>query len=46
MSSRWKGAGTYKGEAFTDDQRCGQVWMRAGSTWQVLSEHCVQIAPR
>jgi ketosteroid isomerase-like protein len=45
VSSRWKGTGTYKGERFTDDQRCGQVWLRTGRTWQVLSEHCVQIAP-
>jgi ketosteroid isomerase-like protein len=45
VSSRWKGTGTYRGERFTDDQRCGQVWLRTGRTWQVLSEHCVQIAP-
>jgi ketosteroid isomerase-like protein len=45
VSSRWKGSGTYRGERFTDDQRCGQVWLRSGRTWQVLSEHCVQIAP-
>jgi ketosteroid isomerase-like protein len=45
VSSRWKGTGTYKGERFTDDQRCGQVWLRSGRTWQVLSEHCVQIVP-
>lgn len=43
VSSRWKGAGTWEGEPFTDDQRCGQVWTRAGASWQVLSEHCVQI---
>ena len=45
VSSRWKGTGTYKGERFTDDQRCGQVWLRSGRTWQVVSEHCVQISP-
>lgn len=45
VSSRWKGTGTYKGERFTDDQRCGQVWLRNGPTWLVLSEHCVQITP-
>lgn len=45
VSSRWKGTGTYRGERFTDDQRCGQVWLCTGRTWQVLSEHCVQIAP-
>jgi ketosteroid isomerase-like protein len=45
VGSRWKGRGTYRGERFTDDQRCGQVWLRTGRTWQLLSEHCVQIAP-
>ena len=46
VASRWQGDGTYKGEGFTDDQRCGQTWVRSGPTWQLLSEHCVQIAPR
>jgi hypothetical protein len=45
VSSRWKGTGSFRGERFTDDQRCGQVWLRTGHAWQVLSEHCVQIAP-
>jgi hypothetical protein len=44
VSSRWQGEGSYRGEAFLDDQRCGQTWTRAGGTWQLLSEHCVQIA--
>jgi hypothetical protein len=44
VSSRWQGQGTYRGEAFQDDQRCGQVWLRATGAWQLLSEHCVQIA--
>jgi hypothetical protein len=46
VSSRWQGQGTFRGERFTDDQRCGQVWLRTGRTWQLLSEHCVQIEPR
>jgi hypothetical protein len=45
VSSRWRGYGTYRGEAFKDDQRCGQTWLRTTRTWQLLSEHCVQIAP-
>jgi len=45
VSSRWQGRGTYRGEAFNDDQRCGQTWLRTVRTWQLLSEHCVQIAP-
>ncbi len=45
-SSRWRGHGTYRGRRFTDDQRCGQVWLRggAGAGWHLLSEHCTQIA--
>jgi Domain of unknown function (DUF4440) len=45
VSSRWQGRGTYQGEGFVDDQRCGQVWLETQSTWQMVSEHCVQIAP-
>jgi len=44
VASRWQGQGAYRGEPFTDDQRCGQVWLQTGRTWQLLSEHCVQIA--
>jgi hypothetical protein len=44
VSSRWQGNGTYRGKAFNDDQRCGQIWLRTGGTWQLLNEHCVQIA--
>jgi hypothetical protein len=45
VSSRWQGHGSYRGEAFKDDQRCGQTWLRTGRMWKLLSEHCVQIAP-
>jgi len=45
VSSRWQGEGSYRGEAFKDDQRCGQTWVRTARAWQLLSEHCVQIAP-
>lgn len=45
VGSRWQGRGTYRGEAFQDDQRCGQTWLRMAGDWQLLSEHCVQIAP-
>ena len=44
VSSRWQGNGTYRGKPFTDDQRCGLVWVRDGrGVWRLLSEHCVQI---
>ena len=45
VSSRWVGHGTYRGQAFKDDQRCGQTWLQNESGWQLLSEHCVQITP-
>jgi hypothetical protein len=43
VSSRWQGQGTYQGEHFVDDQRCGQTWVLIGKSWQLLNEHCVQI---
>ena len=46
VSSRWIGNGTWRGEAFDDDQRCGQTWVRTERRWQMLSEHCVQIERR
>jgi hypothetical protein len=45
MSSRWQGHGIYQGKRFVDDQRSGQVWLETSRTWQVLSEHCIQVAP-
>jgi hypothetical protein len=45
VSSRWVGHGTYRGQAFKDDQRCGQTWLETSETWQLVSEHCVQITP-
>jgi ketosteroid isomerase-like protein len=44
VSSRWKGRGTYNHAEFHDDQRCSIVLARDGQSWQVLSEHCTQIA--
>lgn len=46
VSTRWQGRGTYKGKPFVDDQRCGLVWLQTAQDWQIVSEHCVQIAPR
>ena len=52
VSSRWQGQGTYRGQPFKDDQRCGQTWLVTdpteelrSRTLQLLSEHCVQITP-
>jgi hypothetical protein len=45
VSSRWQGHGTYRGKPFTDDQRCGLVWLHTEGGWRLLSEHCIQIVP-
>jgi hypothetical protein len=46
VSSRWVAHGSYRGNAFKDDQRCDQTWrQRSQTTWQLFSEHCVQITP-
>ena len=44
VSSRWKGHGTYDGREFHDDQRCSIVLGLEKQHWQVLAEHCTQIA--
>ena len=43
VSSRWRGHGTWEGEAFRDDQRCSLVLGRNLGNWRILSEHCTQI---
>ena len=46
VSSRWKGKGKYGKTEINDDQRCGQVFVRSGGKWKLLSEHCTQIVSR
>lgn len=46
VSTRWRGRGSYKGEAFVDDQRCSMTWHRAFDGWRLMAEHCTQIAPK
>lgn len=43
ISSRWKGKGSWSGGEINDDQRCGQVFVKRGKAWKLLSEHCVQV---
>ncbi len=43
VGSRWRGRGTYEGEAFTDDQRCSLVLIHVLDLWRVASEHCTEI---
>jgi ketosteroid isomerase-like protein len=46
VSSRWKGKGTYAEGEINDDQRCGQVFVKDGKNWKLLSEHCTQIVSK
>jgi ketosteroid isomerase-like protein len=46
VSSRWRGKGTYSEGEINDDQRCGQVFVRTGKKWQIISEHCTQIVSK
>lgn len=41
VSSHWKGKGTFNEQAINDDQLCGQVFVKNGKHWKLLSEHCV-----
>jgi len=46
VSSRWETEGLYEGAAFKLNQRCGLVWVKTGSSWQIISEHCIDIPVR
>jgi ketosteroid isomerase-like protein len=46
VSSRWETEGLYGGAAFKANQRCGLVWVKTGSSWQIVSEHCIDIPVR
>jgi hypothetical protein len=46
ISSRWKGRGTYGGEAINDDQRCGIALAKVEKKWKIVSEHCTQITAK
>ena len=43
VSSRWIGSGSFDGEKFKDDQRCGLVIKKENGKLFIISEHCVQI---
>ena len=44
VSSRWIGSGSFGGEKFEDDQRCGLVIRKENGKLKILSEHCTQIS--
>ena len=43
VSSHWTGNGSFAGETFNDNQRCGLVIQKLNGKLKIISEHCVQI---
>jgi hypothetical protein len=37
---RYRGAGSFEGKSFTDDQRCVMVWEKAAGQWRLVMEQC------
>lgn len=37
---RYRGAGSFEGRSFTDDQRCVMVWEKHTGEWQLVMEQC------
>jgi uncharacterized protein (TIGR02246 family) len=37
---RYRGAGSFEGTAFTDDQRCVMVWENQAGQWRLVLEQC------
>ena len=42
---RSQSAGSFDGQAFTEDHRCTSLWVRRAGAWQLGWEHCSPIAP-
>lgn len=36
----YRGAGSFEGTAFTDDQRCVMVWEKRAGEWRLVMEQC------
>ena len=36
----YRGAGSFEGVAFTDDQRCVMVWEKQAGAWRLVMEQC------
>ena len=43
VNSHWAGNGSFAGESFNDDQRCGLVVQKMNDKIKIISEHCVQV---
>jgi ketosteroid isomerase-like protein len=37
---RWKGAGSFEGTSFTDDNRCVLVWEKQAEGWRIVLDQC------
>ena len=36
----YRGAGSFEGDAFSDDQRCVMIWERRSDAWRLVMEQC------
>ena len=41
---RYRGAGSFEGTSFTDDQRCLMVWEKQSEEWRLVMEQCSAVA--
>jgi uncharacterized protein (TIGR02246 family) len=37
---RWRGAGSFEGTSFTDDNRCVMVWEKHSGEWRLVLDQC------
>jgi ketosteroid isomerase-like protein len=37
---RYRGAGSFQGTPFTDDQRCVMIWEKHAGEWRLVMEQC------
>ena len=37
---RYQGAGSFEGNAFTDDQHCVMIWEKQPAGWRLVMEQC------
>ncbi|HKQ18833.1 MAG TPA: nuclear transport factor 2 family protein [Candidatus Eisenbacteria bacterium] len=37
---RYRGAGSFEGTSFTDDQRCVMIWEKLAGEWRLVMEQC------
>jgi hypothetical protein len=37
---RWRGAGSFEGTSFSDDNRCVMVWEKQAGEWRLVMDQC------